>query len=147
MKVRPNEYFMKLALQEAALALAHDEVPVGAVVVLNNMVIARGHNQVELLTDATAHAEMIALTAAGNAIKSKYLDECSIFISLEPCPMCAAALNWARIGQVIFAAADSKNGYTRISRKLLHPKTEVSSGLMEVESAIMLREFFKKKRV
>ncbi len=146
MNLKSDEYFMRMALSEAGKALEHDEVPVGAIVVHQNKILARGYNQVEMLKDATAHAEMIALTAAGNALNSKYLDRCTIYVSLEPCPMCAAAMNWAQIGRLVYAAGDPNNGFKAVSKKLLHPKTKCSNGIFKEESAQLLKEFFSKKR-
>jgi len=146
MNLKSDEYFMRIALSEAGKAIEYDEVPVGAIVVLQNKILARGYNQVERLKDATAHAEMIALTAAGNALDSKYLDRCTIYVTLEPCPMCAAAMNWARVGRLVYAAADPKNGFMAISKNLLHPKTKCSKGIFKDESAQLLKDFFSKKR-
>jgi tRNA(adenine34) deaminase len=140
---------MREALKQARLAYQADEVPVGAVVVAANggvtKVIARGHNQVEQLKDPTAHAEMLALTAAGNAIGGKWLPDCTLYVTLEPCVMCAGALQWARIGRVVYGASDEKFGYTRHGN-LLHPKTVVTAGILAPECAVLLKEFFQSKR-
>ncbi len=141
-----HEYFMKQALKEAMLAFERNEVPVGAIVVANNRILARSHNLTETLNDVTAHAEMQAITAAANALGSKYLNECSLYVSLEPCVMCAGALFWAQIGEIIFGAFDSKRGYTLIKQGLLHPKTRVVQGIMAQESEDLLKKFFQKRR-
>lgn len=141
-----DEYFMRLALKEAAYAYEDDEVPVGAIVVSNNRVIGKGYNQTEKLKDVTAHAEMLALTAAANYLGSKYLEECTLYVTLEPCVMCAAALRWARIGRLVFGAVDSKAGFLKVGKHILHPKTEVVYGVMEHDCALLMTEFFKGKR-
>lgn len=141
-----HEHFMKEALKEAQKALENNEVPIGAVVVCNNKIIGKGFNQVELLNDVTAHAEMLAITAAANYLGSKYLTECSIYITLEPCSMCASALGWAQIPQIIFGAYDEKKGFNIISNKLVHPKTEVIGGILQNECSQLLKDFFKKLR-
>ena len=137
---------MKEALKEAQKAFDRDEVPVGAVVVSKNRVIARAHNLTEALTDVTAHAEMQAITAAADFIGGKYLKDCTLYVTLEPCPMCASALYWAQVSKVVFGAIDEKRGYSKISTQLLHPKTKVVSGVMENECAELMIEFFRKKR-
>jgi tRNA(adenine34) deaminase len=141
-----DEYFMKEALKEAKQSALEDEVPVGAVVVCDNRIIARAHNLTEKLNDVTAHAEMLAITAAANYLGGKYLDNCSIYITLEPCIMCAGALHHAHIGKVVWGADDSKKGFTIIGKNVLHPKTEVSKGICSHESEQMLKTFFAKKR-
>ncbi len=141
-----DEYFMNEALKEAQNAFDKDEIPVGAVVVSNNKIIARAHNMTESLTDVTAHAEMIAITAAENYLGSKFLNDCIMYVSLEPCLMCAGAINWARIGKLVFGAAEPKVGYTRISTDVLHPKTEIIPGVLEERSSEILKEFFESKR-
>lgn len=141
-----DEYYMKEALKEARKAQDQDEVPVGAVVVSNGTIIARAHNQTETLNDATAHAEMIALTAAQSYLGSKYLNECTIYITLEPCVMCAGALNWTKIGRICFGADDPKFGSSQVGKRLYHPKTEVATGILEIECGKLLTDFFKKKR-
>jgi tRNA(adenine34) deaminase len=140
--------YMKLALAEAEKAFAEEEVPVGAIVVLNNRVIARGYNQVEKLKDATAHAEVIALTSAFNYLGSKYLPEASIYITVEPCLMCAGALYWSKIGRIVYGASDEKNGYLHITRENwpFHPKTELVRGVMKDECAELMKAFFRSKR-
>ncbi len=140
-----DEYYMKQALKEAELALEAEEIPIGAVVVCNDKIIARTHNQTEMLNDVTAHAEMLAITAAANALGAKYLDECTLYVTLEPCPMCAGALAHSHIGKVVYAAKDPKNGYSRYGN-MLHPKTKVVTGVMKEECLALLTDFFKKKR-
>jgi tRNA(adenine34) deaminase len=141
-----QEHFMREALKEAKYALEADEVPIGAVVVCNNKIIGRGHNQVELLNDVTAHAEMIALTAAANYLGGKYIIDCTLYVTLEPCSMCASALGWSQVSKIVYGASDPKKGYTGISSKLIHPKTTVVSGIMEAECSSLLKDFFKKLR-
>lgn len=140
------EIYMQLALQKASDAIKERELPIGAIIVCGNKIIAAAHNEVEKLKDPTAHAEMLAITAACNYLGAKYLKDCSIYITLEPCPMCAAALRWAQIGQVIFGAKDVKGGYQRISHELLHPKTIVHSGLFADTCSQILKDFFYAKR-
>ena len=142
----PDEYFMKAALAEAEKGREKGEVPVGAVVVCNNRIIARAHNLTETLSDPTAHAEMQAITAAVNNLGGKYLDKCTVYVSLEPCTMCAGALFWSRIGRLVYGTADEKRGYTQVEGNILHKKTEVMKGVMEEECSIILSEFFKNKR-
>lgn len=141
-----DKRFMAEALREADYALSEDEIPIGAVVVCRGRVIARGHNMTETLHDATAHAEMIAMTSATEAIGGKYLNECSLYVTVEPCPMCAAAMNWSQVGRLVYGASDPKRGYSMFSPSLLHPKTEVKSGVMEEECSERMRNFFKSKR-
>lgn len=141
-----DEYFMKEAFKEAQKALEAGEIPVGAVVVAGNRIIARAHNLTETLNDVTAHAEMQAITAAANAFGGKYLNECILYVTLEPCPMCAGALYWSQLGKLIYAASDEKRGYRLLEKNLLHPKTKVSKGLMAEISEALLKEFFRKKR-
>ena len=143
-----DEQFMKQALIQARQAYDEDEVPVGAVVVLNNRIIARGYNQVEKLNDPTAHAEVIALTSAFNYLGSKYLPEATIYITVEPCLMCAGALYWSKISRIVYGASDEKNGYLHITRDNwpFHPKTELTCGVMAEECASLMREFFRQKR-
>ena len=141
-----DEYFMREALKEARKAFEQDEVPVGAVVVCNERIIARAHNLTERLNDVTAHAEMQAFTAAANHIGGKYLDECTLFVTLEPCVMCAGASFWTQVGRIVYGAADEKRGYTLVGHPLLHPRTVVSAGVMETECSALMKDFFKKKR-
>ncbi len=143
-----HEYFMMLALKEARLAYEEDEIPIGAVVVMNDKVIARGRNMTEKLNDPTAHAEMIALTSAFNSIGSKYLPEAALYITVEPCLMCAGAIYWSKLGKIIYGADDEKNGYkkTTSSNWPFHPKTELIRGVMKEECARLMKDFFKSKR-
>lgn len=141
-----SDYFMKEALKEALLAFEKDEVPVGSVVVWRNRIIARAHNLTETLNDPTAHAEMQAITSATNAIGGKYLNECTLYVTLEPCPMCAGACFWAQLGSLVYGADDTKRGYSFLNPKLLHPKTVVEKGVMGKECAKLMVDFFKKKR-
>ena len=142
----PDEFFMQQALREAREAAAEDEIPVGAVVVSNGRILARAHNNTERLGDVTAHAEMLALTAASSALGAKYLTECTLYVTLEPCPMCAGALAWSQIGRIVYGASDPKRGFERIGRQLLHPRTEVTAGVLADECATLVKEFFKEKR-
>ena len=144
--VYSDTHYMKQALLEAQKAYESDEVPVGAVVVCRNRIIARAHNQTELLNDVTAHAEMLALTAAANALGSKYLDECTLFVTLEPCVMCAGALAWSQLGRLVYGAGDDKRGFMRHGKVLLHPKTKVEFGIMMEECSQLLKVFFQNKR-
>lgn len=141
-----DEKYMKDAILEAKLAAEEDEVPIGAVVVCRGRVIAKGHNMVERLHDPTAHAEMIAITSATEALGGKYLNDCTIYVTVDPCPMCAAALGWAQIGKVVYGASDPKRGYSKFSPSLLHPKTEVASGILVEECSTLVSDFFKGKR-
>lgn len=144
--VSGDERYMREALKEARVAFEEDEVPIGAVVVWNGRVIARGHNMTERLHDPSAHAEMIALTAATEAMGGKYLDDCALYVTVEPCPMCAGAMNWAQIGRVVYGAADPKRGFSKFTPSLLHPKTEVVSGVLSEECGGLVSEFFRSKR-
>ena len=143
-----DEQYMQQALKEAQNAFDKDEVPVGAIVVLNDRIIARAHNQVELLTDSTAHAEILALTTAYNFLGSKYLPEATLYVTVEPCLMCSGALYWSKIGRIVFGAADDKNSYRRIagSNNPFHPKTVITGGVLEEESSKLMKDFFKSKR-
>lgn len=138
--------YMAEALKEAANAAAEDEVPIGAVVVCNGRIVGRGHNMTERLKDPSAHAEMIAITAATEALGGKYLDSCSLYVTVEPCPMCAGAMNWAQLGELVYGASDPKRGYTRFTPSLLHPKTKVKVGVMTEECGQAVSDFFKNKR-
>jgi tRNA(adenine34) deaminase len=144
--VQSDEYFMKEALKEARKAFELDEVPIGAVIVSNHRIIARGHNLTEQLNDVTAHAEMQAFTAASNFLGAKFLDECTLFVTIEPCAMCAGASYWTRIGKIVYGARDEKKGFTLLKGKILHPKTEVVSGIMEKECGELMSNYFKQKR-
>lgn len=140
-----HEYFMRMALKEAETAFKKGEIPVGAVIVSQGVVIARGHNQTETLDDVTAHAEMIAITSASDTIGSKYLRNCTLYVTLEPCVMCAGALFWAHIGAIVYGASDSRRGFS-LKGQLLHPKTKVVSGILQSESEALLKDFFIKMR-
>ncbi|MDX2003005.1 MAG: nucleoside deaminase [Chitinophagales bacterium] len=141
-----NEYYMRMALKEAQYASEKDEVPIGAVIISHGHVVAKAYNQVELLNDATAHAEMIAITSASNALGSKYLTDCAIYVTIEPCMMCAAALYWAKIGAIFYGAGDNKYGFTRFDNNLFTLSTHIEKGLMDHECSQLLKDFFKKKR-
>jgi tRNA(adenine34) deaminase len=141
-----DEYFMRKALAEAKTAFEKGEVPVGAVIVVNNRIIARAHNLTELLNDVTAHAEMQAITAASNQLGGKYLDQCTLYVTVEPCVMCAGALAWAHIGKIVFGAPDEKRGYQHHAPQALHPKTEVLEGVLKDECVALMKEFFAAKR-
>lgn len=150
-----DEYFMRQALNEAKKAFEAEEVPIGALIVMNKTIIARGYNQVEILKDSTAHAEMIALTSAFNYIGGKYLPDATIYITVEPCLMCAGALYWSKIGRIVYGAEDPKNGYLRFCARHLpdaassspfHPKTALQSGLLKTEAANLIRQFFEARR-
>lgn len=141
-----DEYYMQEALKEARKALEIGEVPVGAVVVCKNRIIARAHNQTEKLTDATAHAEMLAVTSAANHLGSKYLSECSLYVTLEPCVMCAGALNWTQLQRLVFGASDIQRGYSLVHDPLLHPKTDVVRGILAAESKGLIDAFFARIR-
>lgn len=143
-----DEQYMQQALKEAQTAFDKDEVPIGAIVVLNDRIIARAHNQVELLTDSTAHAEILALTTAYNFLGSKYLPEATLYVTVEPCLMCSGALYWSKIGRIVFGAADDKNSYRRIAgnNNPFHPKTVITGGILEEECSKLMKDFFKSKR-
>lgn len=143
-----DEYFMRLALKEAQQAFEEDEIPIGAIVVQNNKVLARGHNMTEKLNDTTAHAEIIALTSAFSNIGAKYLPEATLYVTVEPCVMCAGALYWSKISRVVWGASDPKNGFSRINPAVspFHPKTAIVSGVLEEECTALMKAFFKNKR-
>ena len=142
----PDEHFMRQAYNEARMAFDEDEIPVGAVVVSGDRIIARAHNNTERLHDVTAHAEMLALTAAANLLGAKYLSDCTLYVTLEPCVMCAGAIGWTQIGRVVYGASDPKRGFERLGRAMLHPKTVVASGVLKEECEEIMKEFFQKKR-
>ncbi|MFK8100951.1 MAG: nucleoside deaminase [Saprospiraceae bacterium] len=146
LSVYSDDHFMKQALKEAQKAHDKGEVPVGAVIVCNNQIIARAHNSTEQLTDVTAHAEIMAITSAANYLGSKYLQDCTLYVTLEPCIMCAGALHWAQLGKVVFGAADEKKGFMRYGKALLHPKTKIEMGIMETACADLLKSLFVAKR-
>ena len=141
-----DEYFMKEALKEAYQAHEKQEIPVGAIIVADNRIIARAHNQSETLNDVTAHAEMIAITAASNSLGSKYLNQCTLYVTLEPCVMCASATKLAHISRIVFGAEDVKEGFSGIVQNIIHPRTKVRSGVLKEECASLLVDFFKDKR-
>lgn len=142
----PDEFYMREALRQARLAFDDDEIPVGAVIVSADSIIARAYNQTERLHDVTAHAEMLAITAAANHLGAKYLTGCTLYVTLEPCPMCAAAAGWAQVSRIVYGAPDPKRGYTQFSPTLLHPRTEVLQGPLAGEAETLLKQFFKNKR-
>lgn len=146
MELFSDEYFMKKALCEAQKAADAGEVPVGCVIVCRNQIIAAAHNLTQKLTDVTAHAEMQAITAASNVLGAKYLAGCTLYVTLEPCVMCAGALGWSQIEKIVYGANDDKRGYTKYAPKSLHPKTAVSAGLLEKECSLLITDFFKNKR-
>lgn len=141
-----DEYFMGEALREARKAEAEGEIPVGAVVVAGDSIIARTHNQTELLHDVTAHAEMLAITAAAEHLGAKYLTGCTLYVTLEPCTMCAGALGWSQLARIVYGAPDEKRGFERLGHTMLHPKTEVTAGVRGEECLALVKEFFKRKR-
>lgn len=141
-----DQYYMQQALKQAKEALDKDEVPVGAVVVSEGAIIAKAHNMTETLNDVTAHAEMLAITAASELLGSKYLPNCTLYVTLEPCTMCAGAINWAQIGRIVFGAEDEKRGFQRLNPSPLHPKTSVTSGILKEDCMALLKQFFAAKR-
>ncbi len=141
-----DEKYMREAMNEAKAALMEDEIPIGAVVVSNGRIIGRGHNLTETLHDVTAHAEMQAITAASEYLGGKYLNNCTLYVTIEPCVMCAGAIGWSQLGRLVYGAADEKRGYTRYAPEALHPKTEVVCGVLKEEAAEMMKDFFKGKR-
>lgn len=141
-----DDYFMGEALKEARYAYEAGEIPVGAIVVCENRIIARGRNATEQLSDVTAHAEIIAITAAANYLDSKYLPDCTVYVTLEPCVMCAGALAWAQVGRLVYGAADEKRGFMRFGKELLHPKTRVEYGIRQEECSELMKAFFQKLR-
>ncbi|AHM60957.1 cmp/dcmp deaminase zinc-binding protein [Flammeovirgaceae bacterium 311] len=146
LQVNTDEQYMREALKQASYAAQEGEIPVGAVVVSRGRIIARAYNQTERLQDVTAHAEMLAITAAANYLGAKYLQDCTLYVSLEPCPMCAGALYWSQVGKIVWGATDEKRGFAQLGVPMLHPKTEVKGGLMAAECRALLDEFFIKLR-
>ena len=146
LSVNSDEHYMRQALKQAQLAAEAGEIPVGAIVVANQQIIARGHNQTEQLTDVTAHAEIIALTAAANYLGGKYLQGCTLYVTLEPCVMCAGALAWAQLDRLVYGAGDDKRGFMRFGKELLHPKTKVEYGVLHEECSALMTSFFQGKR-
>ena len=142
----PDEYYMQQALREAQAAFDEDEIPVGAVIVSGDRIIARAHNNTERLHDVTAHAEMLAFTAATNFLDAQYLTDCTLFVTLEPCVMCAGAAGWTQIGRIVYGASDPKRGFERLGRAMLHPKTIVQNGLLKEECEALLKTFFQQHR-
>lgn len=141
-----DEFYMREALRQARMAFEDDEIPVGAVIVSGDRVIARAYNQTERLNDVTAHAEMLAITAAANSLGAKYLTDCTLYVTLEPCPMCAAAAGWAQLSRIVYGASDPKRGYTRFAPSLLHPRAEVVQNVLAEEAEALLKVFFQSKR-
>ena len=141
-----DEKYMRLAIEEAKLALEKEEVPIGAIIVAGGRIVGRGHNLVETLVDVTAHAELQAITAAASTIGGKYLNDCTLYVTVEPCPMCAGAIGWAQVGRLVYGAADEKRGYMKIAPCALHPKTEVVTGICADEAGTLMKEFFSRKR-
>lgn len=139
-------FFMRAAIAEAHKAQEKGEVPIGAVLAAGGRIIARGHNMVETLCDPTAHAEMQVITSAANSIGGKYLNDCTLYVTIEPCPMCASACYWAQVGKIVYGAADPKRGFSTLKKELIHPKTTIESGVLEEECARLMTEFFKNKR-
>ena len=146
MTMTTDEHYMRKALEEARRAFEADEIPVGAVVVCGDQIIARGHNLTEMLHDVTAHAEMQAITAAAEHLGGKYLDVCTLYVTVEPCIMCAGAIGWSQLGRLVYGASDPKRGYSYFAPQALHPKTKVVSGVLEEECAALMKEFFQRKR-
>lgn len=143
---KADEHFMREALKEAKRAFEKDEVPIGAVIVCDGIIIARAYNYTEHLNDVTAHAEMQAITSAANNIGGKYLQECTLYVTIEPCVMCAGALFWAQIGRIVYGASDPKRGFSMIGNHLLHPRTKISKGILEEECSLLMKTFFEEKR-
>lgn len=141
-----DEEYMNKALEQARMAGERDEVPIGAIVVCRGQIIARAYNLTEALTDVTAHAEMQAITSAASYLGGKYLDDCTLYVTVEPCPMCAGAIGWSQLGRLVYGASDPKRGYTILAPNVLHPKTEVTSGVLAEKCGGLVRDFFKKKR-
>ena len=144
---KSDEYFMRIALREAQKAFDADEVPIGAIVVVNNNIVSKGYNQVELLKDSTAHAEIIALTTAYTVLGAKYLPDATLYVTLEPCLMCCGAIYWSKLGRIVYGAFDEKNGYNKyVQLSPFHPKTEIVSGVLHNECAMLMKDFFRNKR-
>ena len=141
-----DAYYMSLALKQAERALEEEEIPVGAVVVCQGKIVAKAYNQTEMLTDVTAHAEMLAITSAAQTIGAKYLKDCTLYVTLEPCLMCAGAIYWSQLGRLVFGASEDKRGFLSQGKDILHPKTEVTAGILAEESALLLKEFFSMRR-
>ncbi len=146
MTMNEDSYYMSLALKQAELALEEEEIPVGAVVVCQGKIVAKAYNQTEMLTDVTAHAEMLAITSAAQTIGAKYLKDCTLYVTLEPCLMCAGAIYWSQLGRLVFGASEEKRGFLSLGKDVLHPKTNVTAGILADESALLLKEFFSMRR-
>jgi tRNA(adenine34) deaminase len=146
MTLDEDAYYMSLALKQAERALEEEEIPVGAVVVCQGKIVAKAYNQTEMLTDVTAHAEMLAITSAAQTIGAKYLKDCTLYVTLEPCLMCAGAIYWSQLGRLVFGASEDKRGFLSLGKDILHTKTEVTSGILAEESALLLKEFFSMRR-
>ena len=144
--MKSDEYYMQRALDQARMAFERDEIPVGAVVVCQDQIIARSYNLTETLTDVTAHAEMQAITSAANALGGKYLNQCTLYVTVEPCVMCGGAIGWSQLGRLVYGAADPKRGYSVYAPGALHPKTQVTAGVLEEECAALMKDFFRAKR-
>ena len=144
--VYSDEHFMKLALAEAKKAALAGEIPIGAILVHHQKILSKSHNQTELLQDVTAHAEILAITSGSEFLGSKYLKNCTLYVTLEPCPMCAGALRWSQLSKLVYAAEDDKNGFMKYGKEILHPKTQIEFGLMSEESSLLLKSFFESKR-
>jgi len=144
--LQPDEQYMREALKEAKKAADKGEVPIGAVIVCQNQIISRAHNLTETLNDPTAHAEMQAITAATNYLGGKYIDQCTLYVTIEPCPMCAGALYWAQLGKLVYGAKDSKRGFSLLEKNILHPKTIIIGNILKDECSAIVSDFFKKKR-
>lgn len=146
MTLDEDSYYMSLALKQAERALEEEEIPVGAVVVCQGKIVAKAYNQTEMLTDVTAHAEMLAITSAAQTIGAKYLKDCTLYVTLEPCLMCAGAIYWSQLGRLVYGASEDKRGFMSKGRDVLHPKTEIMSGILAHESELLLKEFFSMRR-
>lgn len=144
--VNSDKYFMQQALKQAEIAFESKEIPVGTVIVCNGQIIARAHNQIEMLNDVTAHAEILAITSAANFLRNKYLQECTLYTTLEPCSMCAGAILWSKIGKIVYAASDEKHGFMRFGKEMLHPSTKIEFGLLHDECSILIKNFFDQRR-
>lgn len=143
---KTDEYFMRLALKEAEMALSENEIPIGAVIVANGKVIARAHNQTETLHDVTAHAEMLAITAAANQLGGKYLSGCTLYVTVEPCVMCAGAIGWAQLSRIVYGCGEEKRGFSHFAPQALHPRATITSGVLENNCKAVMQDFFKRKR-
>lgn len=143
---KTDEYFMRLALKEAEMALSENEIPIGAVIVANGKVIARAHNQTETLHDVTAHAEMLAITAAANQLGGKYLSRCTLYVTVEPCVMCAGAIGWAQLSRIVYGCEEEKRGFSRFAPQALHPRATITAGVLENDCKAVMQDFFKRKR-